>query len=278
LRQAIWRKTEASWQICGIPDVLNTDNGRDFTSQHLEQTAAELKIRLVFSTPGLPRGRGRIERFFSTLTKSFLCNLSGYAPSGGAVRGKPEIKIAKLDCLLRNFLLEDYHRRKHSETEVAPSERWEARGFLPRMPESLEQLDLLLLTVPEARVIHQDGIRFQGLRFVDPTLAAYVGEEVILRYDPRDMTEIRVFHDQRFLCRAICPELAGEVVSLREIVRARNQQRRGLRSILRDRRKTLDSLFELKRGEATQKPKTAAVNKKEKREPTRRLKRYFNDE
>jgi hypothetical protein len=71
-------------------------------------------------------------------------------------------------------------------------------------------LDLLLLTVPKTRVIHQDGIRFQGLRFVDPTLAAYVGESVILRYDPRDVAEIRVFHNQRFLCRAICPELGGE--------------------------------------------------------------------
>lgn len=74
------------------------------------------------------------------------------------------------------FLLEDYHRRKHSETDATPLERWEEAGFLPRMPESLEQLDLLLLTVPKTRVIHQDGIRFQGLRFVDPILAAYVGE------------------------------------------------------------------------------------------------------
>jgi hypothetical protein len=28
------------------------------------------------------------------------------------------------------------------------------------MPESLEQFDLLLLTVPKTRVIHQDEIRF----------------------------------------------------------------------------------------------------------------------
>jgi transposase InsO family protein len=39
------------------------------TLQHREQTTAELKIRLIFSTPGVPRGRGRIERFFSTLTQ-----------------------------------------------------------------------------------------------------------------------------------------------------------------------------------------------------------------
>jgi putative transposase len=37
---------------------------------------------------------------------------------------------------------------------------------------------------------------------LDPTLAAYVGEGVTLRYDPRDAAAIRVFHQQRFLCRA----------------------------------------------------------------------------
>ena len=59
-----------------------------------------------------------------------------------------------------------------------------------------------------------------GLRYIDPALAAYVGEDVLLRYDPRDMAEIRVFFNDRFLCRAICQELAGETVPLREIVNA----------------------------------------------------------
>ena len=40
------------------------------------------------------------------------------------------------------------------------------------MPDSLEQLDLLLLTVAKPRKIHPDGIRFQGLRYLDPLLAA----------------------------------------------------------------------------------------------------------
>jgi putative transposase len=52
LRQAIWRKEDSRWIVCGIPDVLYTDNGSDFPSQHLEQVSADLKIRLVFSIPG----------------------------------------------------------------------------------------------------------------------------------------------------------------------------------------------------------------------------------
>jgi putative transposase len=61
--------------------VLYTDNGSDFTSQHLEQVAADLKMRLVFSTPGVARGRGRIERFFSTISdnaKPFALRLGDF--------------------------------------------------------------------------------------------------------------------------------------------------------------------------------------------------------
>ncbi len=86
LRQAIWRKEDARWIVCGIPEVLYTDNGSDFTSRHLEQVGADLKIQLIFSLPGKPRGRGRIERFFSTVNEMFLCELDGYAPEGGGVR------------------------------------------------------------------------------------------------------------------------------------------------------------------------------------------------
>src|SRR3954463_5870747 len=116
------------------------------------------------------------------------------------------------------------------------------------MPESLEQLDLLLLTVPKTRRVHPDGIRFSGLRFIDPLLAAYVGEEVLLRYDPRDITEIRVFHEGQFVCRAVCQELAGETVPLREVIRARERRRRELRRTIQDRRKVVDSLLEARRG------------------------------
>jgi len=34
---------------------------------YLEQVAAGIKVRLIFSTPGYPRGRGRVERFFATV-------------------------------------------------------------------------------------------------------------------------------------------------------------------------------------------------------------------
>ena len=75
LRQAIWRKAQPGWQACGIPEVLYTDHGSDFVSQHIEQVAAELKIQMVFSAVGRPQGRGKIERFFATVNQVFLSRL-----------------------------------------------------------------------------------------------------------------------------------------------------------------------------------------------------------
>ena len=245
LRQAIWRKPQAGWHICGIPQVLYTDHGSDFTSRHIEQVAVDLKIRLVFSTVGKPRGRGKIERFFASLSQVLLSRLPGYARSE---KGRQAIlTLAELSREIENYLVHEYLATPHRTTGQAPQARWEAGGFLPQMPESLEKLDLLLLTVPQTRHVHRDGIQFMGMRYIDPTLAAYVGEEVILRYDPRDMAEIRVFYKNRFLCRAVCQELAGETVPLRDIVRARDRQRRELRQTLEERRRKVDSLLDARR-------------------------------
>ena len=47
-------KGRPGWQVCGIPGILYSDYGRDFTSRHLEQVAADLKIQLINSGVGRP--------------------------------------------------------------------------------------------------------------------------------------------------------------------------------------------------------------------------------
>jgi putative transposase len=147
------------------------------------------------------------------------------------------------------------------------------------MPDSLEQLDLLLIQVAKARQVRADGIYFQNLRYISTTLAAYVGETVTLRIDPRDMAEVRVFHEGKFLCQAVCPELAGDTVPLREIIRARNRRRRELRGVLRDRNAAVDTLLDLKRGEITEKEDESSTppDRPATTQPMSGLKRYRNE-
>jgi putative transposase len=266
LHQAIWRKADPRWHLCGIPSTFYTDNGADFTSSHLEQIAAELKMALVFSWPGHPRGRGKVERFFRTVEQCLLPRLPGFKGATGAT-DSALLTLAGLDTHFQRWLLEDYHERAQVEINSAPQARWEASGFLPRLPESLEQLDLLLCQVAKQRRVQQDGIHFQGQRYFDLTLAAYVGEDVTIRYDPRDLAVIRVFYKERFLCRAVCHELAGTQVSLKEVIQARREQRKRVRQGIKERLSVLETLYAAKQPEAS-----VPITR-----PTSQLKRYYND-
>jgi putative transposase len=100
-----------------------------------------------------------------------------------------------------------------------------------------------------------------------------VGEDVTIRYDPRDMAEIRVFYKDRFLCRAISAEIAGETIALRDIVRVRNSRRRELRSILDSRQKTVDALLQLKKGQSIERTRVSAPTT----EQATKIKRYRNE-
>jgi putative transposase len=101
----------------------------------------------------------------------------------------PAASLSELDAAAGEFIVGNYHLRPHSKTGQSPVTRWTAGGWLPRMPDSVEALDLLL-TVATPRTVHRDGIHCHGLRYLDLTLAAYVGEQVTVRYDPRDLAEI----------------------------------------------------------------------------------------
>ncbi len=271
LHQAIWRKADPRWHLCGIPAHFYTDHGSDFISQHLEQVAADLKMELVFSWPGSPRGRGKIERFFRTVEQMLLPHLPGFVGENGNTGGT-YLSLSAFDACFRTWLREDYHHRVQEETHAAPQARWEASGFLPQMPESLEQLDVLLLSVTKGRRVQQDGIHFQGQRYFDTNLAAYVGEDVTIRYDPRDLAVIRVFYHERFLCRAVCPELAGQQISLKEVIQARTQQRKRVREGIKERLSVVEQLQAKPPSEPLAPPVEPAVPP-----TTPRLKRYFNE-
>ena len=267
LHQAIWRKRNLNWSICGIPEQFYTDHGSDFTSNHLEQVAIDLKINLVFSAIGKPRGRGKIERFFLSLNQLLLQDLPGYVGNG---RHTKLLTMKEFDEKVSDFIIHTYHHRLHSTTKKAPILAWNEGGFLPNMPESLESLDLLLLHVAKTRKVHSDGIHFQSLRFIDPNLAAYVGETVMIRYDPRDLAEIRVFYEERYLCTAICPEIAGYTIDVKEIAAARNQRKRMLKEQLKPQKTIIEEIIQAKQTieeEEAVKPVPLKSN----------LKRYFNE-
>jgi len=119
--------------------------------------------------------------------------------------------------------------------------------FLPRTPKSLEQLDLLLLPwrkrVECSRMASAFRVSLHG-----PNASGYVKEEVMIRYDPADLAIIRVFHQESFVCRAICQELSGQTVSLKEIEKARSLRRKQVREGLSTRAAMVDRFVEIHHG------------------------------
>jgi len=250
LRDAIIAKGDPRWPVYGVPECFYTDHGSDFTSKHMEAVAVDLKMSLLFSLVGRPRGRGKVERFFRTVREEVLSKQPGYAPKvpenlrvqralEAEAREAACLTLPEFDAIFRTWLLDTYQKRSHSETKAAPYVRWLESGIIPVLPVQQGQLDLLLFQPQQRRTVHQEGITLQGGWYMDLLLAGYVGDTVIIRYDPQDLAEIRVYkaeHEETFICKAQCVERGGQVVSLQEIVAARTTRRKDVGKALRTRK------------------------------------------
>lgn len=267
LRQAIWKKGNSNWPICGIPEKFYTDHGKDYTSEHMRQVSANLKIELIYSKIGIPKGRGKIERFFQTVNLMFLELLPGYTKNK---KSRKHLTLEDLNNKFEHFILNEYHYRQHGTTKEKPIQKWNQPDFLPQLPESRELLDLLLLTTTKPRKIHKDGIYFKGLRYFSTNLIAYITEEVFIRYDPQDISEIRVYLNNQFLSIAYCSDLENQSISIKEIERLRANKKRELGKSITRTRHLVQNLNRTK-------PSNEELSNNAKQVKKSKLKRYKND-
>lgn len=146
--QAVSRKRNPNWVVSGLPDMLYSDHGSDFTSVRIEQVCLDLHVRLIHSRAGVPQGRGKVERFYRTITTELLPHLPGFIPhgTGGSPISDPALTLHQLDDVLERFIVDEYNERPHSSTGAAPHTRWRNAGFIPRTPAHPEDIDALLLT------------------------------------------------------------------------------------------------------------------------------------
>jgi putative transposase len=114
--------------------------------------AAALRFRIVYSAVARPQGRGKIERFFGTLNQELLPELPGHLVAGNPAT-PPALSLAELDAAVGRFIRDIYHARRHGEIGATPVASWRSAGFLPRLPDSLEELDLLLVMHVKPRTV-----------------------------------------------------------------------------------------------------------------------------
>jgi putative transposase len=228
LRHAILPKNDVNWPMCGIPTMLRHDLGKDLVSKHIQQVKIDLKIQDFPKEAANPKANAELERFFGTMA-DWEKKLPGW--TGASVKERPEyiqpkLTLPELDRHFRSFLSE-YHDRKHSTTKMAPIARW-STGLIPRLPESEDALDLLLMPLARSRKIRRNGIHFQTNRYWCDELLLYIGDIAALRYDPTRLNEIVVYVGNKRITTAV--RVAGSRLTYGAYRNRRNKQIRMIRN------------------------------------------------
>lgn len=83
----------------------------------MNHTPAALKIRLIHSIIGQPRGRGKIERFFKTLNQKLVSTLQNITQSEAASK---YLDLKALNQLACEFIIE-YNHSYLSDLAMSPA-------------------------------------------------------------------------------------------------------------------------------------------------------------
>lgn len=212
------------WDTYGLPQYLYTDGGKDFRASHIEQVATELGI--VLCRRRKPSDGGIVERPFGTFNTELFSSLPGYVGSNVTDRSRLAeseacLTLVQLEQLLVRYIVDSYNQnldaRMGNQTRIG---RWEA-GRMAQLPLLGErELDICLMR-RDRRTIYLHGyIQFANLTYQGEHLAAYVGEKVIIRYNPRDITTIYIYQLQDskevFVIRAHAQGWETEILSYKE--------------------------------------------------------------
>jgi putative transposase len=165
----------------GVPDEILVDRGSAFVSSQLLRACAVLGVRLIHASPRAATTKGKIERFFRTVRDQFLVEIDD------------GVELASLNRLFSAWLEVVYHRRVHSETEMTPSERFDAAGVAQLPTPAL--LREAFLWSAERTVTKTATVSLHANSYeVDAALA---GRKIELVFDPFDLTRIEVRYQHR---------------------------------------------------------------------------------
>ena len=168
----------------GVPINIYVDNGSAFKDDQLARACARMGVRLVHSAPYRPQGRGKIERFFNTVTSQFLSEID---PDGKTGTGTRVDNVQDLDRLFHAWLETVYHASINETTGQTPQTRW-TNGWAtekPRRADSKQISQAFLWTATRTVTKAATVQLFNNVYQVDALLT---GRKIELTYDPYDLS------------------------------------------------------------------------------------------
>ena len=240
---ALLRKCLLAW---GVPEAVKMDNGKDYTSRHLEGALAALEVRRELCPPYTPTAKPHVERVIGTFQRDWLTLVDGYV--GASVKQRKAVEARKaptaageapmqlgqvhmspveLQGLADDWCLTTYLHGTHAGLDGrTPFEVARASTAPVNRIRSERALDVLLARPAGSRggrmTVQKKGIRYlpgplsgsrRAFYFTDPELVAgdWIGREVQCREDVSDLGRLYVFDPASgdFVCVAECPQLTG---------------------------------------------------------------------
>jgi len=153
---------------------IYVDNGANFVSSQTKRITDSLGLLLIHSRPYIPRGRGKIERFFRTARGQFFRTLD---PDSVA-------SLADLQVRFRGWVESEYHRSPHRGLSGAtPLDQWLAKASQIMALDPTIDLDHLFCHEISRKVYRDSTVTLEGVLYEVPS--TLIGERITLRFDPR---------------------------------------------------------------------------------------------
>nr|WP_246261579.1 DDE-type integrase/transposase/recombinase [Thiomicrorhabdus cannonii] len=193
------------WPVYGVPQKVVMDNGTDYWSSEMVNGLSNLNIEMSVSRPRSPTDKPYIERFFRTLTDSFLKGKPGFVPKpkDKDPRYNPQ-KDAKqtFDEFYRElvlFIAETYNNRKHKSLQCSPLQRWH-QGVSQRKVSVISDIEKFppIFSKVEKRKLTKGGIEMKKIRYnhggedYKNFKRAYMDQEVEVAWKKSDISCIWV--------------------------------------------------------------------------------------
>lgn len=157
----------------GIPRLIYTDNGKIYRSLQLEYICASMGCTLLHSQPYVPKGRGKIERYFNTVRMRFLSNLN---PNDLDT-------LESLNEAYEKWLDNDYQKKEHSALNgKTPHQCFIDNISRVKLVTDRNQLYENLLLRVSRKVCHDATIQVDNVLF--ETDSCLAGKRLEVRYEP----------------------------------------------------------------------------------------------
>ncbi len=234
-------RVEGEWSIYGIPDVIHTDNGKEFHGKSLKRACELYNINMTKRPSGTPRYGGHIERLFKTFNDGGIHSLPGTTKSNIRDRGeyqsekKAVMTLFEFETWFTEFIVNVYHKTVHSELGMSPNEKYKQGVFgtdetlgagLPSRISDEQRLKIDFLPYEE-RSVQKYGIKMFGLSYYHDVLRKWIKQpdkvrktvqKFIIRYDPRDLSSV-FFYDPELKSYVVVPyrNIGNPAISLWEL-------------------------------------------------------------